>query len=120
MSDRPEIMMPVTPAGAVEQMLLEELRRLRESNDKVLDSYGEIKTQLALIIADGKRSAEDRSTDRAELAKHDTRIGKLETWRAKQETAHGIAGWFFNSPLLGWLAAAAAGAWAILQGKGHP
>ena len=119
MQDGPEILMPVTPAGAVEQMLLEELRRLRESNDKVLASYGEIKTQLALIIADGQHAAADRSTDRVTLADHGDRINKLESWKDRQDGARGFANWLINSPVIGWIVAAAAVLWAVITGRPH-
>lgn len=112
--------MPVTPAGAVEQMMLEELRRSREASDRMFAAVGELKTQIALITQENQRSLEYRTKSDQTFTDHSDRINKLESWKDRQEGATGILGWLINSPVIGWLAAAGVAAWAVLSGKGHP
>lgn len=120
MADRPEIMMPVTPAGAVEQMLLEELRRTREALDRFSSSVGNLEKTMAVMGSEQNHVVENIAKISGRVTTVEDRTDKLEAWRDKQSGAHGLAGWLFNSPLVGWLAAAGAVLWAALSGKGHP
>lgn len=89
----PKILMPVSPSGAVEQMMLEELRRVRAMGDKLVDATHEIKTETALFRAAIDKVMEDRREDRLLLSEHGREIQALKSWRDQQVGAHkGLTG----------------------------
>lgn len=50
---------------------------------------------------------------------HETRLVSLETDRNKRDGAMNLGGWLFKSPLLGWIATAAAMFYALFASKPH-
>ena len=54
----------------------------------------------------------------ADVAALDARVTALEADRNRRDGAMGFGGWILRSPLLGWLATAAAFVWAYLKGRG--
>lgn len=104
----------------MEQMLLEELRRTREGNDRLSTVVSSIEKTLAVMGSEHAHTVGELGKIQARMDVAEGDIEKLRSWRDRQEGARGLAGWLINSPVIGWIVAAAAAGWAILQGKGHP
>lgn len=114
MSGAPEIMMPLTTSAAAEQMMIEEMRRFRETLDRFTGVVASLDKNVALMAAEQSSITRRVSANETTLQKHGEKIDKLEGWRDRRDGASGLAGWFFNTPILGWLAAAAAVLWSAL------
>lgn len=95
-------------AGAIETMLLEELRRTREANEKVLVTLASLDKAISLIAAEHEHS-------RVEIAALAEKVAGLEKWKAEQRGAQSAFGWLVSSPLVGWIVAAGAFLWARLS-----
>lgn len=109
MTNRPDnITIQTGMAGAIETMLLEELRRTREGNEKVLETLASLDKAISIIAAEHAHS-------RLEIAALNEKVAQLEKWKNEQRGAHGALGWLVNSPVVGWVVAAGAFVWYRLS-----
>jgi hypothetical protein len=53
----------------------------------------------------------------AKVKEIDDRVTALEADKNKRDGAMSLGGWLLRSPLIGWLATAGIGLWALLKGK---
>lgn len=92
---------------------------MRESFDRLERTVGEVKEHLAGITNEIKHVNEHREKTDERFLKLEGRVDLLDAWRNQQDAKQGLVGWLIGSPLVGWVATAAALAWGFLSGK-HP
>lgn len=105
-----KIMMAVDEPGAVRQMEVEALRHINEALTVLTADMRDARERLIRI--------ESNQLDRT-VQSHATRLDALEREKDRRDGATGIIATLWKSPVAGWLALLAGGAWAVLTGRIH-
>lgn len=110
-----EIMMPMQPDAAAQQMLIEQVRRLSDSVDRFNSTMSNVQQQLARMEAENRHTVERRDRNEARLTKVEDRVDDLESWRSEQRGERSTIAVILNHPITMAIIGAIAGVIAALK-----
>lgn len=93
------IMMPLQPDAAAQQMLIEQVRRLTDTVDRLNLNLTAMQNQLARMDAEHAHTVERREKNEAWLRSVDKRVDVLEAWQSKQEGERSTWTRILNHPI---------------------
>ncbi len=93
----------------------------QDFQDRLLRQFEKLREDIqADRIKDRAEAAAERVADRLEIDAMKRDIDRLKGADQRREGMLGAVDWFFKSPVVLWIVAFCAAAWAVLTGKIHP
>jgi hypothetical protein len=104
------------PEAAAQQMLIEQVRRLTDTVDRLNMNLTAMQNQLARMEAEHAHTVERREKNEAWLRSVDKRVDALEAWRSEQKGERGTIAVILSHPITMAIVGAVVGVLTAIKG----